>query len=166
MKLINGRQEGFSLIETIVYLGIVTLVLGLTMNLYFNILGARERIRPREIIKGEADFSIERMAFWTQRAESIVAPSDQGERLELEMKNDNLNPVQIEIRDKRLALKKGGNEWQKLTTDRIEVTELLFKNLTPTGSPGVLRITLTLRPIPALGGRPKLELQTTVNIRN
>lgn len=158
-------KNGFSLIETVVYLAVVTLVLGVIMNLYFTVLGAREEIRPREIIEGETRFSLNKIIFWTRRADAIISPSDQGEVLKLEMEDEDINPVEFEIRDKRLVLRKGGKQWQELTTDRVEITNLVFRNLTPSESPGVLRTTLRLKPIPALGGRPEVEVRTTTTLR-
>lgn len=163
MKL--KSKSGFSLIETIVYLAVVSLVLGVTMNLLFTILGAREGIRPREIVEGEAAFSLEKMTFWIRRAEAIDSPSDQGERLVLEMKDEDINPIEFEIRDGRLVLGEGEEQWHQLTTDRVEITNLQFNNLTPSEAPGVVRVTLRLKPIPQLGGRPELEVRTTATLR-
>lgn len=159
-----SRQEGFSLVETIVYVSLTVVVLVVGINLLFTILGSREEIRPRRIVEDESSFVLENIAYFVRQSEAVFSTTSTS-TLVLKMADDSLDPTQFSLKDQKVAIKQGEDPWRYITSDQVEVLKLEFEDLTPEESPGVVRIILRLKPIPALGGRPEIEVKTTAMAR-
>lgn len=122
--MIKRNQKGFTLIEFLIYAGIVVFVMTALTLTAVNILHARVRITSIEEVAQNGRFGIEKMTHTIRNAESIERVD--GDSLVLEVSSSRDNPTEFTLSDGNLVVIKGGREPGSLTTGKVNVSELVF----------------------------------------
>lgn len=139
--------EGFSLIELIVYIAIVSAVLIVAVVLSIDLLRGRAKSTSLEAVNQNARLALERMTTAIRNADLIqTGGSTFGTspgRLSLQMPDSAVNPTVFDVSGSTLRITEGTGSPQPLTSPDIEVTSLIFTHLNQAGSEGV-RISLGL----------------------
>jgi len=139
-------QEGFTLIEFLVYSVLVTILVGSLVLIGVNILQGRARMVGMEEVNHNGKMAIERIAYHIRKAESINFPPNwsEGVSLSLEMKDPLKNPTVFEVGvNDVLTIKEGPSAPVAITTEEVDVFLLKFTNVS-IDTPGAVRVELTL----------------------
>jgi hypothetical protein len=115
---------GFTLIEFLIYMGIVVFVMATLTLSGINIIAGRSSVIMMGEINKNVNFSLGRITYLIRNAESINYAG--GNSLSLEMSSPVENPTEIYLEDGSILISRGGYEG-RLTTETVEITALNFE---------------------------------------
>lgn len=146
----TGRQatnsSGFTLIEVLLYVAIVSIIFGGIMSL----LDATFKSRIRNEVIAEVERGGNNvMSVITQHvrsAQSITSPaaSSTATTLTLVMPDMNISPVVFQISGGRIEMSERGLGTTTLTSTQLTASSLLFTNLSRSTTEGAVRVMFTL----------------------
>lgn len=164
-------MKGFTLIELIIYAGIVAMILVVAVTFAWQIVQGNIKLGALREVEQNANFAMEKITRAIRNSSKIVQPNDPGENsswLELNMQDAAKTPTRFEISEEKITMKEGNGSPMELTTDLVKVTNLKFTNLAYEDTPGTVRIKMTIEYLNP-SGRPEygaeVNLENTVNIR-
>ena len=142
----NAIMKGFTLIELIIYIGIVTAILLVAFNFGWEIIYGNVKSQAIREVQQNTRFAIEKMSESILNASSTDSPTpgNSANFLSLKMQDPNLDPTLFEVVDGKLKITQGGNGPYELTNDRVIVTNLQFSNLSYENTPGTIRVQITI----------------------
>lgn len=147
MKLRTTRlQSGYTLIELLLYVSIVgSLLIALSM---FFATAADARVKGQTIseVNQQGMAAMEYITETIRNADSITAPAAAGTAasLTLAVPTAALSPTIFDLSGTVLEVKEGTAAYVPLTTSDLQVTSLTFKNLTRSGTAGVVQVSFTV----------------------
>jgi len=143
------RASGFTLLELLVYIGIVVVVITAVTALTIDLLRGRAKATSLEVVNQNARLVLERMTTAIREANLVnrldsVFGSSPG-RLSLEMPIVGQNPTVFDVVANELRITEGsGGVATPLTSPDVEVASLTFTHLNQATSEGI-QISLTVR---------------------
>lgn len=158
--LLPLRQAGYTLIELLLYVVILGSLLGSVT--YFFGMTTEARVKNQSITEVE-DQGAATMDYITQtirNATSITTPvaAGSGNSLTIVVPTGSLSPTIFSLSGTALQVKEGAAAAISLTSSDVQVSGLTFKNLTRSGTSGIVQVSFTLtRANP--GGRSEYEYQ-------
>lgn len=138
---------GFTLIEFIMYttiVGVILLAVGaIGINIFFN----KAKLTAVDEVSQNSRFVLEKITYAIRNAEIINSPSlgTSGTSLSLQMADLSKNPTLFDLNNGFVRIKEGAGNYINLTTDEVVITNLQFSNLSYTGTPGTMRIEITVK---------------------
>jgi len=136
---------GFTLVETALYVAITSiLLLGITA---FYTITLESRVRNQVVteVDEQGAFVLRLITQTATNALSIDAPSSgAASSLTLTMPVSGDSPTELGLGGGAIYVREGAGSDINLTSSRVIASNLSFRNLTPAGSPGVIRISFTL----------------------
>lgn len=162
---------GFTLIELIIYAGIVCVVLVTASLFAWQIIQGNIKIGAYREIEQNANFAMEKITFAIKNASKIVEPDRPGvetDYLFLRMQDPAKTLTSFKIFDGKIKMTEGGRGPYFLTTDLVKVTNLKFTNLSYGDAPGTVRIEMTLEYLNPMGRseyQAKVHLENSVSLR-
>ncbi len=168
---IQKQHIGFTLIESLLYLGIASVLIVLLGGIGVNVLESRVRAQALEEVHYNAEFVIDHITRSIQNADHINSPLPQvsASVLSLEMIDTAKNPTVIDIDGGRIRLREGSDEPWYLSGNRVYISALDFINVTQGNGEGSVRIEFTTEG----GNQPDAQkpiarttFYTTVGINN
>lgn len=121
------KQKGFTLIEFLIYAGIIAFAMTAIVMTGINVLFARVRVKAMEQVSHNARFAMENITHSIRNAESIEEVS--GDSLVLEVSSSKDNPTEYTINSNdQIVVIKGGSE-SILTTEEVSVKSIDFDSL-------------------------------------
>ncbi len=121
----HSSAVGFTLIEFLIYSGIVVfVVLALTLA-GTNVLHGRARVITMEDINRNASLSLEKITYLVRNSEGVNSAI--GDTLSLEMSSPAQDPTEIFLDEGAIMISRGGEHVGRLTTDSIVVSGLQFE---------------------------------------
>ncbi|HDQ22547.1 MAG TPA: type II secretion system protein [Candidatus Uhrbacteria bacterium] len=159
------KNNGFSLIELILYIGILAIVLLFLIIFLQENLILKAKINNRIEVMDNGQFALNRIAWYLHNAPGLNSPL-QGisERLSLNMSNPEINPVEFFVKDSKIKIKLADNQPVALTNDLVKVNSLIFSNLGFSGEPAIIQVILELQSASSLGKNEPIILQTSVKM--
>jgi len=167
-------NRGFTLIEFIVYIGIVGVVLLVAGAITLNIFYGKAKLTAVEEVSQNARFAVEKIAYTIRNAQAVDSPSVgvSAATLELEMLN---NSIEFEADDDQIKMTESTGRGQDkiktsfiITSDEVKITSLQFANLSYSDTPGTVRVQMTIE-YNNPSGRQEREYSktfyTTANVR-
>lgn len=169
-----GYQKGFSLIELIIYLAIVSGVV-LSMVLFsLSVSGSRAKTYVAQEVQANARVALNIISQKIKLANGVnmgvsIFGLDPGV-LSLSMADAAKNPTVIDLDQDNgvLQIKEGVSSPVAITSDEVKVTNLVFTNLTSTGARENIRIEFTVEynnPSGDIRYDHSRSLQTAVSLR-
>ncbi len=142
---------GFTLVELLLYISLVAIfVSAATVSLLDIILGSTKSSIQQEV-QENLRYASQRIQFEIRNADTINPGSSFGTNLVLNpatvvsfVSSSPNNPTEIRVSEGILQIKQGSGDWTALTSSTLEVEELVFTDLSDTGSENV-RFTVTVR---------------------
>lgn len=142
------RAHGFTLIELVVYISIISGVLLIAVVLSIDLLRGRAKSTSLVAVNQNARLALERMTTAVRNANLVNAGSStfgsHPGRLSLQMPDSAVNPTVFDLSGSTVRVTEGTGSAQQLTSPDIEATSLIFTYLNQTGSEGI-RVSLGLR---------------------
>lgn len=139
-------KKSFTLIELLIYAGILILFLTFSILFFWDIIFGNIKESAYREVQQNARFSMTKIGHEIKKAKSIISPSagSTSTSLSLEMVNPDFNPTVFDLSEGKLRITQGGNPPIFLTTDRVVITNLVFTNLSYSGTPGTIRIEIEI----------------------
>lgn len=139
-------NRGFTLIELIIYIGIVVVFLLGAINFGLEIIYGNIKAGAIREVQQNARFAMEKMARIIEEAKAINSPEpgNSANSFSLEMTNPSLNPTIFDVSNNKLRLTQGMKGSYELTSDRVIVSGLQFTNLSYVETPGTVLIEMKI----------------------
>jgi len=165
-------KNGFTLVEILIYLSIVSVVLLVGTTFIWNVIYGGERTSQYEDLREASRFVLEKMGQEIKKASTITTPATRGNSNSCPAGEEDscLTIVQSSTTIKfyrktesnitKIYQKVGENEPVALTPSSVNVTSLTIKNLSPNKSPGVIRAEMVL----AHKNNPNITFSTQFSI--
>ncbi len=162
-------MRAFTLIEFLLYVGILAMVLVLTGGFLWDIIFGNIKETSHQEVQQNSRFALTKITQEIKKATGINSPNPgfSSIALSLEMDNPSLNPTLFDLADGKLRIKQGAGDYYNLTSNQVIVSSLLFTNLSYSETPGTIRIEITLNHINP-GNRAEyqalVKLKSTVSL--
>jgi len=158
----HADSNGFTLIELLLYISIVGSLL-ITITLFFG-LAAEARIKSQSVseVNDQAAAVMDYLTQTVRNATSITSPAAgaSATALTIVVPTGSLSPTIINLTGTTLQIKEGAAGAVALTNSKVQITSLTFKNLTKTGTAGLVQISFTMIRTNA-AGRNEYDFQKT-----
>jgi len=138
--------RGFTLLETLIYVAIFSLLVSGLISFMSLITTTRVKNQINLEINNQGDFIIRTMTSTLKQASLINSPTlgNTAGTLSLVQADLARNPTIFSISNGTLYMTEGTNSPVALTNNKVTVSNLIFSNLSLAGTPGSLKIQLTL----------------------
>jgi Tfp pilus assembly protein PilW len=142
----SKRQTGYTLIELLLYVAIVGLLLTSVTSFFGIVADARVKNQSIAEVNDQAVSVMDYMTQTIRNASSVTAPTTgtSGSSLTLAVPTGSLNPTIFNLSGTTLQIKEGAGSTVALTSNDVQITSLTFKNLTRSGTNGVVQISFTM----------------------
>jgi len=159
------ENQGFTLIEFLIYVGIVATILIVTSGFLWNIIFGNIKETSYQEVQQNARFTITKISQEIKKAIGINSPPAAGSAnsLSLAMADVSLNPTIFDVVDGKLRITQGTKGPYELTSDQVIVSNLLFTNLSYENTPGTVRIEMT---IDQANPGNRVEYQASINLNS
>lgn len=139
-------HSGFTLIEFLIYIAIAGGLLLSASSVMFNVLNYKLKLQAIEEVSQNSRNALDRMELAIENASAILSPvvGATSSLLMLSTADTSTNPTIFAASNHVLQMKEGVSATSSLTADESQVVNIVFTNLTATGSLGTVRIDLTV----------------------
>lgn len=153
---------GYTLIELLLYVSMIGILLS-AVTVFFGIT-ADARVKNQTIseINDQGAYAMDYIAQTIRNASSVSSPAvgASGSSLTLTVPTGSLSPSVFALSNGVLQITEGTNAAVALTSSKLQATAFTVKNLSRSGTPGLIQVSLTLvRVNPA--GRNEYDYQRT-----
>jgi len=150
MKKQNKLNAAFTLIEMILYIGLVSIFISGAISFAWDIIYSRVKSGVQEEVNQNLRLATKRLAYEIRSAESVNSTS--GSVLSLQNNNPVLDPTVFSLDNGKLTIAQGSagscptSSPCSLTSNKVEVTNLLFTDLSsPGGKSANVSYTITIQ---------------------
>lgn len=167
---VKCSQRGFTLLEMVVYIGLVVIVAGLVINFALSLITSYGKIQASKEAMNNASFALDTVVNEIRQASKIYTPtsdfvSDPGQ-LSVETSlnpptNETSTYVDFYVDNNKLYLKRESQSALALTSDRVKVKNLTFTRLTPPNAPESVKIQIIVGYNAPAGS--SFDISTTLN---
>ncbi|MEK7212541.1 MAG: hypothetical protein AAB686_02600 [Patescibacteria group bacterium] len=135
-KLKDKLQGGFTLLEVVIYVGLVAGALSLVIVMFYSLLDSERRNGNRMAVEAEANFLMHKLSWALTGAQSVSQPAVGATSTTLSLTKYNFagNPLVFDLASSSVRLGRAGGEIVPLTSGRVAVTALVFEHLSSTPS--------------------------------
>jgi len=139
-------MNGFTLIEFLLYIGILVTILALTGGFLWNIIFGSIKEASYQEVQENGRFILAKITQEVKKATGINSPlaGATSTTLSLAMAATSTDPTVFDLVNGQLKITRGASGPYELTSDQITVSNLRFTNLSYPDTPGTIRIEITL----------------------
>lgn len=139
-------NEGFTLVELLLSIGIASTVLSLTSVFLFNLLEAQTKNQSISEVEEQGRIVMQKITRAIGNAEAVTAPTPgaSAPSLTLNVVDISDDPTIFDLLAGTLRITEGLGGASPLTNSRVTVSGLTFSNLSRPQTPGVVRFSFTL----------------------
>jgi len=147
----NNKNRGFTLVEIVLYMLIVSVVLFAIMSFSMQIFSANSRSVNMQEIGTNMDFISNKISSVIQNANVIntgacIFDTDIG-KISLTVPTVNETPTDIYLENQAIYLKEGNGTATKISSDFIKCTQLKFIRVTQSKTPDMVILDMTCSPV-------------------
>lgn len=148
---VSRRKVGFTLIELLIYMSLVVIFVSAATSSLLGIILGNVKSSVEQEVQENLRYAVHRIQFEIRNADTINGSSSFGINLasnpalvfSLAAPSPN-NPTEFRVESGILQIKQGTGDWTALTSAVLEVTNLVFTNLSESSSENV-RFTVTVK---------------------
>ncbi len=136
MKNIKYKNRGFTLLETLIYAGLISVVIGFSLAATYQIIESSEKLNKKILVEDEANFLLRKIEWALTGLETINSPLSNatGSVLSVNKINFSGNPLIFDLNANNLRIKKGLAAPVVLNNENVLVSNLIFEHLATDGS--------------------------------
>lgn len=141
-----GSQSGFTLIELLLYIAIVGTILVALVGFFGVVIDARAKNKTIAEVNQQGTAVMDTMLETIRTATSITTPAaaGSGSSLTLVVPTSSLSPTVFSLSGTSLQIKEGAAAAIAMTSPDVQVTGITFKNLTRSGTNGLVQVSMTV----------------------
>ncbi|MEK7546797.1 MAG: hypothetical protein AAB536_01305 [Patescibacteria group bacterium] len=127
---------GFTLIETLLYSALFSMVIGFSIIIFYQVLSSESQNRARREVETEADFLMRKITWALSSAQSVSQPAvgATSSVLTLNKYGFSQNPLTFDAYSGTARLSRAAGTPVSLTNGSVTVSQLLFSHFPPSGS--------------------------------
>jgi len=139
-------RKGFTLVELLVYISLVSMMLLAVASFAKIILQARVRNQVISEVEQQGVQVIQIISQTIRNAENITAPASGGGTggLTLNVISVSQNPTVFSLDSDIIKIKEGSTSQINLTNSKVIASDLIFQNLSRTDTPGIIKYSFVL----------------------
>jgi type II secretory pathway component PulJ len=166
MKLAQKNSQGFTLIETIIYIGLLAIILVFLVAFFQQTTFAKAKINERLDNLDNAQYALDRLTWYLENSLEVKEPAAGQNSTQLVVNTlvSDKNPVKFFVENKQLKMQIGDEEALDLTNNRLEVQEINFTNQGFVNQPAIIQIKMTVGSVQKIWQIQPLTLQTSVKL--
>lgn len=141
-------KNGFTLIETLLYIALLGIMLGGVIGIYYGFAGSQAQNSVQTLVQGESNFVMQKIAWAMSGAVTINQPAAGATSTTLSVNryDSSANPLVFDLVSNNVRLSRSGGTAQPLINPRTTVKQLEFNHLAASGNqPEGLTITLVVQ---------------------
>lgn len=145
-------EQGFTLIETIIYAGLISVIIGFAVFMISQIIENQNRLRARVEVREETNFLLRKISWALAGATTINQPLPGSSSTILGTTKSNFaeNPLVFDLNGSNARLSRASGTPVILNSGSILVKKLNFEHTAPSGTiPEAVKTTLTLESVSA-----------------
>ncbi len=145
MKLLH-RQNGFTLIEMVLYVGMMAVIMLGMVEFVFVMMQTRVKNEVMSEVESQGLMVMESIIYTIQNGEGINSPSagGSGASLSLDVQGAADDPTVYDLSSDTIRVEVASGGAIDMTSSRVVASGLSFTNASTTGSAGSVQITFTL----------------------
>lgn len=172
----NHRKTGFSLIELLIYVAVITIIISAVVGFGSWAIQVGTKTKVNSEIVNNGRLAMDTMVYEIKKAYSVYTPTSVFDihpgQLSLEQLNatttESSSFIDFFLCDQAICLKREGASAIAITSSQVRVTNLVFKQLLNSTNTPSIQITFTVNSL--LSSRPEgtasINLTTTANLRS
>ncbi|MFC1802140.1 prepilin-type N-terminal cleavage/methylation domain-containing protein [Patescibacteria group bacterium] len=144
-KKLKNNKKGFTLIEFLLYISIISVVLLIAGGIALNILLAKAKLGAIDEVNQNTRVIVEKVLSSIRNAEVVNSPLQgaTSSSLSLQMANSYQNPTVFDLSGSSVRVSEGGGPAVNLNSDSVFVSDLFFTNTSYTDTPGTITFQIT-----------------------
>lgn len=168
---LSNIKTGFTILEIIIYLAILSLITLLVGSVVIYFTNANNQSKGDREVLENARRTLEEITYEITSAKSIYTPTTTVNQLSLETSKylqagETTSYVDFFICNLRICFKKDGQNPIYITDDTVQVSNLIFNQISTNGSPSI-RINLTMNYKNIINNtQPSINFTSTVSLRD
>ncbi|MBM3261540.1 type II secretion system protein [Candidatus Kaiserbacteria bacterium] len=131
-----NKQSGFTLMETIVYIGLFGIIMAMGMLSVHQLLGGSAQVNKKSTVQDEQNFVLRKIigALGSIDPTETYTPSS-GTSATLSFTRYDGMQVAVRLSGTRVEMSEnGGTTYEPITTDNVSVSNLMFTYVAPSGA--------------------------------
>ncbi len=170
-NLISKNNKGFSLIEVIIYVAIIGGLLVTLTNFILAISGSRNKSYAQQEVNANTRLALNILTHKIKSSNGINVSSSTFNTspgvLSLSMSSSTLSPTIFTLSNGRLTISEGVTTSQFITSQRVNISSLIFTNLTADSNHGNVGISMSFNYASSSDASYNFSssLNTAVNLR-
>lgn len=140
-----SQGAGFTLIETLVYVALLSLITSFVMVVFYQIISGQNQNRNRVEVDAEANFMMQKILWALTGAQTINQPAAGATSSVLSVNKYNFgqNPLVFDIGSRNLRMTRGAGAPVILGASRVAVDQLVFQHIAASPNvPEAVKVTL------------------------
>ena len=134
MKIDNCKLKiirGFTLIETIIYIALFSIIISLVIGAVYQIIQGSEDLQKNIVAEAEAHFLMRKTEWALAGVSAINSPASglTGATLSVDKVNYSQNPIVLDLDSGSLRIKKGLGDPIILNSANVTISDLQFQHL-------------------------------------
>ncbi len=145
--IIHNSRKGFTLIETVLYVTILSIIIGFSILIFYQVLSSEVQNRLRRETETEADFLMRKIIWALTGAQTISQPAASASSSVLTISKYNFpaNPLTFDLSAGAARLSRAGGQSVPLTSSNVQVARLIFYHTASSSwQPESIRFTLSI----------------------
>ena len=124
-------KDGFTLLETIIYIAIFSVITSFVMVVFYQLIGGEEIHRNRVEVDTEANFMMQKLVWALSGASQINQPTAGATSsiFSVDKFNYGQNPVTLDIASRNLRISKASAEPAPLNSKRVFIERFVVEHL-------------------------------------
>ncbi|MBI4084989.1 MAG: hypothetical protein HY432_00575 [Candidatus Liptonbacteria bacterium] len=130
------KNNGFTLIETILYAGLFSLIIGFSILIVYQVLSSEAQNRSRRDVETEADFLMKKITWALNSGQNVSSPAtgEISSVLTLNKYGFSNNPISFDVSGGTARMREGGGQYVPITNENVTVNNLVFLHSAAAGS--------------------------------
>ncbi|MEK7536067.1 MAG: type II secretion system protein [Patescibacteria group bacterium] len=122
------KQSGFTLIETMIYLALFSIIIGGSMITAYSIIENSDKTQAQVVLQEEANFMLRKLDWAITGSSSITLPmvGSSGTGLEL---TKSIGTIEFQLNGNKLQIKKGAGAFLDLNNANVTIDSLFFAHV-------------------------------------
>ncbi len=143
---ISRIGAGFTLIELILYIAIASILIVFSSVFIQSLMVSKTKNQTMMEVEEQGVQTLDILTQVIRNAQNINSPSagESAAELSLAVDDPSKSPAVFDVSQNTLRLKEGNASAVSLTGNRVRVSGVEFRNLSRPGTPGIIRVQLTL----------------------
>lgn len=141
-KISNGVKKSFTLIEILIYIAVLAIIVSVVSSFFLWVIRANTKTKAMREVLDNTRRAMEIMTYEIKEAESIYTPTTTSNQLSLETthylpEGEKTTYLDFYLCGVQLCLKKESQNPVILTSDKVEVSNLVFSQIVTSGIPSI-----------------------------